>query len=645
MKDYISVIIPCYNVEKYIDKCVESVLNQTYKNFEIILVDDCSTDNTFKIIKKYEKKYDNITVIKNESNKGAGYSRNNAIKYAKYDLISFIDSDDYLEDNYYEEMLRTMKKDQADVVVCDIFIKYENVDGTDIRSYACADKNDKFSYIHNGLAASPCNKIFRKKDILKYPFPEEIMNEDIATVLPILIDCKKITYTPETYYNYIQRKNSVQNSGLNERRFDLFKSMDILMNRVKQSAETELYLKSIIFNQIGLFFFYVMPREKDKKKRKKYLKKYNELSKKYDIKHNNYYWDFLATQGMKHKIFYKTLLSLNTIGLYEISNFLVSFYDWYSLKFKKTIIKEDITIDDIIDMSKYQSKLKGNEFKISVVVPNYNYEKFLLQRLYSILYQQVKIDELVILDDCSTDNSRELIDKIVNRTKKYINIRKVYNETNSGTAFKQWRKGFDEATGDYVWIAEADDYSEKSFLKSIIKPIKKDKDVVISYSDTAFIDKDGYIIMRTIKPEIDILKTGHWNQNFVKNGIDEIHDHSYLNCTIANVSSVLFKKGDYDNFFEEASKFRQAGDWLFYVYVMTSGKIAYYNKPLNYYRVHGNNVTSKTKKQQHFDEIVKVHKALDKKFRFNDEQKEHIKDRYKFLKKVWYLNENKSIKD
>ena len=282
---------------------------------------------------------------------------------------------------------------------------------------------------------------------------------------------------------------------------------------------------------------------------------------------------------------------------------------------------------------------KENEFSISVVIPNYNYEKFLLQRVYSILNQQIKIDELIILDDVSTDNSRELIDKIEKRVKDSINFKKVYNKENSGTAFKQWRKGFEVASGDYIWIAEADDYCEKTFLKNVVKPIKKENDVVLSYADTAFIDKDGYIIMRTIKPEIDILKTGHWDHNFVREGKDEIAEYAYLNCTIANVSSVLFKREDYTAFFEKAGQYRQAGDWLFYLAIMSTGKIAFCNKPLNYYRVHGNNVTSKTKKQKHFDEIKKIHTEIENKYGLTKEQKKNIKNRYDFLKKVWYLED------
>ena len=116
--------------------------------------------------------------------------------------------------------------------------------------------------------------------------------------------------------------------------------------------------------------------------------------------------------------------------------------------------------------------MKDAKIKVSVVVPNYNYAKFIYERIYSILNQDYKIYELIILDDCSKDNSRELIDEIVEKTKDYINIKKVYNETNSGTAFKQWEKGFKEATGDYVWIAEADDYCDNKFLKTVLKPIK-----------------------------------------------------------------------------------------------------------------------------------------------------------------------------
>ena len=168
-----------------------------------------------------------------------------------------------------------------------------------------------------------------------------------------------------------------------------------------------------------------------------------------------------------------------------------------------------------------------------------------------------------------------------------------------------------------------------------------DKDIVISYSDTAFIDKLGYVFMRSIKKEIDIMNTGHWDRNFINDGKSEIHDYSYLNCTIANVSSVIFKNNDYSKYFEESGKFKQAGDWLFYLNIMNTGRISYVNKSLNYYRVHGSNVTSVTKKNSHFNEIKLVHEYIRKNYGLDSTQEKEIQKRYKFLEKVWGLKNYK----
>ena len=133
------------------------------------------------------------------------------------------------------------------------------------------------------------------------------------------------------------------------------------------------------------------------------------------------------------------------------------------------------------------------------------------------------------------------------------------------------------------------------------------------------------------------MKTGHWNKNFISIGNEEIKNYAFVNCTIANVSSVLFKRNDYTKFFKESGKFKQAGDWLFYLNIMNTGKISYIDKPLNYYRVHGSNVTSVTKKAAHFNEIQLVHSYIRKNFGLDKNQEKEIEKRYKFLKKVWGL--------
>ena len=110
-----------------------------------------------------------------------------------------------------------------------------------------------------------------------------------------------------------------------------------------------------------------------------------------------------------------------------------------------------------------------NPKKVSVIIPNYNYANFIIERIDSILMQTYPIYELIILDDCSTDNSVEVIEEKIKDIKD-IKVKFIKNEKNSGGVFRQWKKGFDAATGDFIWIAEADDSAENNFVEELIKP-------------------------------------------------------------------------------------------------------------------------------------------------------------------------------
>lgn len=641
-KSKISIIIPCYNVEKYIKKCLDSLIFQMADyDYEIILINDCSTDNTDIEINNYlsENNY-NIKYLANDKNMGAGYSRNRAISISKGEYISFIDADDYVDENYFECMLSLIEKDKLDVVVCDINIVYD--DGTpSVLSNGCEGTFNRENIINTGMAASPCNKIMKRELLLKFPFAEGIMNEDVASIIPILSECNKIGYTACTKYNYVQHTSSVQNSRFSKKRFDIFEAVDICLNRLGDNYYK--YIDIIVFQQLYLFYIYVLSREKNYFKRFIYLRKFYKNSKKYNFNNNKYILEHISRNGKNAVFYYTLLLKLTVHGLcFTINNIMFLFNIYHSIKYSKfvsknfSVVKKKITLKDLIKMAKKQSKMKSVNNTVSVIIPNYNYDIYLYQRLYSILYQDYKIDEIIILDDCSKDNSRKTIDLFVDSLKKYVNIRKIYNSKNSGTPFKQWEKGFINAKCKYVWIAEADDYCKKNMLSNLMKSTIDDK-VVISYCDTAFIDKDGVIRLKTIKPEIDIQKSSHWESDFVNDGIKEIKDYSYLNCTIANVSSCIFKNQDYSNFFKMSSDYKQAGDWLFYVNVMSTGKISFINKPLNYYRVHGNNVTSITKKELHVNEIKKIHLYLKEKYNLDIKHGKNMQKRIEFLYKVWDL--------
>jgi len=645
----ISVIIPCYNIENYIEKCIESIEKQTYKNIEIIAVDDNSKDNTFELLNNLKQKYSNLTVYKNEENRGAAYSRNFALQKAKGEYIGFVDSDDYIVDDYYEKLIEKAEKEEADIVVTDIEIVFEISDNPPILVKACNGKVNKFNLINNGLAASPCNKIIKKDLILSEPFLEGKINEDVASILPCLVKAKKVAYVDGIKYFYIQRENSVQNNEVTIKRLEMFDALEICFERIKNEPNYKKYKEAILYQQAVLLYMSVIPKQKDYEKREEILKLFMEKQEKYNLYKNKYIKHFINEQSENERIFYKKFTKCLKNKDANLANELIEnrekmvnvikerIKDIIRKITKRTVINRYIEIEDLEKLAKKQAKMKNEEIKISVVIPNYNYENFLLPRIYSILNQNTKIHELILLDDCSKDNSRKLIDEIVEKLSSYIKIQKIYNEENSGCAFMQWKKGFKLATGDYVWIAEADDCCDKTLLKNLIKPIKENKDIYISYADTAFINAWDKIILKTIKPEIDIRRTNHWENDFVDNGLDEIKNYTFLNCIIANVSSCIIKKDNYDDIFEKITKYKQAGDWLFYLEVMKKGKIAYCNKPLNYYRLHGNNVTSLTKKQKHFDEIVRIHNEVRKMIEITPWHEEEIQKRYDFLEKVWNL--------
>lgn len=657
MNKLITVIVPCYNIEQYIEKCIKSIGNQTYKNIEIIAVDDGSKDGTIQKLNKLKNEYPNLTVYEMDKNKGAAHARNFAIKKAKGEYIGFVDSDDYITKDYYEKLIKKAEETDADIVATDIEIVYENSNHHSILAKACNGAVTKFNLINNGLAASPCNKIIKKSLIKKYPFLEGKINEDVASILPSIVNAGKVEYIEGIKYFYIQRGNSVQNEEVNLKRLQMFDAIETCFSRIKQDVNYKEYSEAILYQQVILLYMVIIPKQKDFEKRQKLLEVFMERQAKYKLHKNPYIKEFIKQQPKKERNFYKKMINplknanallANEIiqNKYEINKNeeemdknKEKFKDIIRKITKRTVIKRYIEVSDLEKLAKKQAKKKTSEVSVSVVIPNYNYEKFLLPRIYSILAQTEKIHEIILLDDCSKDNSRLLIDLIQKQISPYISVRKIYNKENSGCAFKQWKKGFELATGDYVWIAEADDCCDKTLLKKLIKPVKENKNIYISYADTAFINAWDKIILPTIKPEIDIMKTKHWDSDFVDNGLEEIEKYTFLNCIIANVSSCIIKRDNYDDIFKKIIEYKQAGDWLFYVSVMKKGDIAFCNKPLNYYRLHGNNVTSVTKKQKHFEEIVKIHNEIRKMIKFTDWHEKEINNRYEFLKKVWELEE------
>lgn len=260
--------------------------------------------------------------------------------------------------------------------------------------------------------------------------------------------------------------------------------------------------------------------------------------------------------------------------------------------------------------------------KVSVVVPNFNYGNYIARRIDSIIAQTYPIYELIVLDDCSSDNSVNIIEnKLTEVREKHpeIKVSLLRNENNSGKAILQWKKGFEFATGDYVWIAEADDLCSRRFLEEVMMGFD-DSEVVLSYAESAIINSWGLMITPNFRWSRDREKTGHYKKSYIKNGKKEIEEIFAIRCTIPNVSSVVFKRDKkFLRYLEEAAKYTQVGDWYFYVKVLENGKISYNHKALNKFRIHRNSVTSEAKKaKRHYDEIITMHELFRKNYSLSD---------------------------
>lgn len=289
-----------------------------------------------------------------------------------------------------------------------------------------------------------------------------------------------------------------------------------------------------------------------------------------------------------------------------------------------------------VDIYKKPMKKKKieNAKKVSVIIPNYNYANFIIERIDSILMQTYPIYELIILDDASTDNSIEVIKQKIEEIKEEypeIKIQLIANEKNSGgCVFKQWKKGFDLATGDFIWIAEADDSAENNFVEELIQPFE-DREVVLSYCESARMDGNNLLIRPKSDDLYDMCRTGEWNQSYIWTGEEEIVNHLSITNTILNVSSVIWRKKDYSEIFEKAGEFRVAGDWYIYYNILKEGKISWNCKPLNYYRKHGSSVCTDIKAEIEFNEICRIQDEISNLYELSKEIKEKQELRRSFM--------------
>ncbi len=227
--------------------------------------------------------------------------------------------------------------------------------------------------------------------------------------------------------------------------------------------------------------------------------------------------------------------------------------------------------------------------KVSVIVPNYNHSKYLNERIDSILNQTFQDFELIILDDKSPDNSVEVIESYRSH-ERMSHI--VINEQNSGSTFKQWDKGFGLAAGEYIWIAESDDYADPTFLAKCVAALDSNDKAALAFTDSNFVDENGEKIECWIEslviPENETGAVRHL-------GVDFVRDYLLFENNLYNASMILFRRSALDGISDYYRAFRGNGDWVFWVEMVLERELIHIPERLNSFRQHSNKVSSSMK--------------------------------------------------
>ena len=201
----VSIIVPVYNMENYLKKCMDSLVNQTLKDIEIIVVNDGSTDNSLNILKEYEKEYPKLIKIIDQENGGISVARNNGIEIATGKYIGFVDSDDFVKIDMFEKLYKKIEETKSDIVVCDYEEYYMNSENYKyievIKNIKCDNLYNDPSIINN-IDYAPWNKLYKRELFKNIRFPKKVKYEDLSTILKTFLLANKISTIKESLYLY-----------------------------------------------------------------------------------------------------------------------------------------------------------------------------------------------------------------------------------------------------------------------------------------------------------------------------------------------------------------------------------------------------------------------------------------------------------
>lgn len=254
MDIFVSVVVPVYNVKKYLNKCISSIIVQTYDNYEVLLIDDGSTDGSSEICDSFAEQYEKISVYHKE-NGGLSDARNYANKFLKGNYIVYIDSDDYVDPDYISVMVKCREKYNADLVIASYVdedelgkILSKKVFNNKITVYDAKSALEEMCY-EKKISTSACGKLIKKEYVYENEFPKNMLYEDLATMYKIIGSCSTVVYIDCSMYHYVQRNGSIRFSKYSPKVLHVMQAAENLLDYV------EKYYPDIRSAAIQRYFF------------------------------------------------------------------------------------------------------------------------------------------------------------------------------------------------------------------------------------------------------------------------------------------------------------------------------------------------------------------------------------------------------
>lgn len=424
----ISVVVPVYNVENYLFVCLNSILKQTYEDFEVICIDDASTDSSLDILEYFTQKDSRIKVLKNDFNRGPGFSRNRGLEVAQGKYISFLDGDDWLSPNAFEILIKKAENDNLDLLMFKNVVYYEDPHEFGFEKYYDMEFMNKFEnniFNHFDLDKTKLfemsnavwNKFYLKSflDENNIRFPSEnLIHEDNPFFYKAFIHAKKISLINVYLHNRRRRPNSIMTFN-DERVFDNIDLCYSILDTFLENYQLYQYYRKEILNYISSILI---------------------------IKHDQIEDQFKEEFFRQSQEVYKNFIT--DYGLYEDI-----------VKYVNKPILDKFKFDEIV-------KSINQKPKISVIIPVYNVENHLKKCLDSVVNQTVKDIEIICVDDGSTDGSLTILKQYWRRDSRFT----IISQENKGLDGAR-NAGLKVANGDQVFFLDSDDCIESNALQKM----------------------------------------------------------------------------------------------------------------------------------------------------------------------------------